>query len=207
VPKAGAVATAPQAASPAGVVLAAFRAYVTARPEPAFARWFDGFDWSQPERPLSPAAVPALAHLPGAPAFAGPAERDLAATFARHGPALAWRRTYGEADFGRHFFENYAHVELIGPRGHFASASVAAGLALYGPGVDYPDHWHAAEEIYVPLTGAGVWSRDGGAHRPRAAGEFVFHAANMRHAMRSLDAPLLVLWVWRGGDLAQKSEH
>lgn len=193
--------------SPAGAVRAAFGAYVRARPEAVFAQWFAGFDWDGPARPLRAASVPVLAHLPSVARFAGPGERHLAEAFAAHGPALAWKRTYAEADFGRHFFENYAHVELIGPRGHFPSAAIAAGLALYGPGVDYPDHWHVAEEIYVPLTGTGLWSRGGGPHLPRAAGAFVFHATNVPHAIRSQDAPLLAMWVWRGGDLAQKSNH
>jgi hypothetical protein len=39
----------------------------------------------------------------------------------------------------------------------------------------------------------------------RGAGEMVHHASNVSHAMRTGADPLLALYLWRGGPLAQKS--
>ena len=109
--------------------------------------------------------------------------------------------------FGQSFLDNYTHMELIGPEGHFMSDEIAAGLVIYGPGLDYPDHWHMAEEIYIPLTHDGLWSADGAPLTARKAGTFIFHESNMRHAIRAGRAPLVALWVWRNGDLRQKADY
>lgn len=45
---------------------------------------------------------------------------------------------------------------------------------------------------------------EGGFH-VRQAGEVIHHASNVSHAMRTGDEPLLALYIWRGGPLAQKS--
>ena len=44
-----------------------------------------------------------------------------------------------------------------------------------------------------------------GAFRVREAGEVVHHRSNVSHAMRTGRAPLLAVYLWRGGPLAQKS--
>ena len=44
----------------------------------------------------------------------------------------------------------------------------------------------------------------GGFHL-REAGEVIHHASNVSHAMRTGEEPLLAIYLWRGGPLAQKS--
>ena len=75
------------------------------------------------------------------------------------------------------------------------------------PDIDYPDHHHVAEEIYIPLTGGTEWRMGDGAFAARAAGEVIHHASNVSHAMRTGDEPLLALYLWRGGPLAARSDH
>ena len=188
-------------------LLDAFRDYLSLREEAEVRDWLGGFDWRLSERSLKPEPLPPVRHLPAVAPFLGKAETRLGRAFIDHAPGLQWLRSYGPEDFGQHFFDNYAHVELIGTRGHFASSEIAAGLVLYGPNVVYPDHWHVAEEIYIPLTGNGWWSRDGRQHEKRRAGDFIFHESNMKHAIRTDAEPMLALWVWRGGDLAQKGSY
>ncbi|MEZ5791072.1 MAG: dimethylsulfonioproprionate lyase family protein [Nitratireductor sp.] len=183
------------------------RNYVMARPEPVVAQWFDGFDWNLEERKLPALPLEPIRHLPGVISHAGSNEQALTMAFVEAGPNLNWRRSYTPEDFGQYFFDNYAHVELIGTKGHFASEKIAAGLVLYGPHIDYPNHWHVAEEIYIPMTGNGEWSSDNQPHQNRAAGEFIFHTTNMPHAIRCGETPMLALWAWRGGDLAQKGNY
>ena len=45
---------------------------------------------------------------------------------------------------------------------------------------------------------------EGGFH-VRAAGEVVHHASNVNHAMCTGKEPLMALYIWSGGPLAQKS--
>lgn len=188
-------------------LLDAFRDYIGRRADPELHAWTEEFDWTLPELALVPHAPHAIRHLSAILAYVDEAERQLAQALVECAALLDWKQMYTSEEFGAYFTDNYAHIELIGPNGHFKSDQIAAGLVLYGPGIDYPDHWHLAEEIYIPLTGNGLWSRDGGEFTARAAGELIFHASNMRHATRIDDTPLLALWIWHGGDLAQKADH
>lgn len=191
---------------PLHAVLTTFRHYLGSRGAAVLRDWLGDFDWTLAARDLPAAPAPAARHLAAAVAQAGAAEAELAQSLLAHADRLHWRRSYGPQDFGAYFYDNYAHVELIGPRGHFACDHLAAGLALYGPGIDYPDHWHVAEEVYIPLSGNGMWSRDGAPHQPRWPGEVIVHGSNQRHATRTDGSAMLALWLWRGGNLAQKSE-
>lgn len=169
----------------------------------------DGFvaaiDADPVERRLAPSSLPCLTYLPRAAAITGGGAEALAAFLAEHAGALRWAQTYTEADFGRDFLDRYGWTELTGTRGHFASDTVAAGFLLLGPDVTYPDHHHLAEEIYIPLTPATEWRKGDGAFVARAAGEVIHHPSNVSHAMRTGAEPLLALYLWRGGPLAQKS--
>jgi hypothetical protein len=162
-------------------------------------------DWAMPARPLDPHPLPCLRHLDRfaeiAPAGAKPLARLLADNRAKY----RWGQTYTQADLGEKFIDNYGWMELFGTRGHFANEDVAAGFLILGPDIFYPDHHHIAEEIYIPLTGGAEWRMGEGGFRVRQAGEVVHHASNVSHAMRTGPEPLLALYIWRGGPLAQKS--
>lgn len=161
--------------------------------------------WDMSGRPLEPRPLACLRHLSRAAELASPAAQPLVRLLAGHGDEFHWGQTYTEADFGRHFIDNYGWLELFGTRGHFVNEAVAGGFLLLGPDVIYPDHHHIAEEIYVPVTGGTEWRMGEGGFRPRTAGEVIHHASNVNHAMRTGNEPLLALYVWRGGPLAQKS--
>jgi len=185
-------------------LLGLFRTFLEGRGTPV-----DGFtaaiDAAPAERLLESAPLACLEYLPRAAAIAGGGAEALAQRLARHAGELHWAQTYTEADFGRDFLDRYGWTELVGTRGHFASETIAAGFLLLGPGVVYPDHHHVAEEIYVPLTPATEWRKGDGAFVARAAGEVIHHPSNVSHAMRTGAEPLLALYLWRGGPLAQKS--
>ncbi len=114
-------------------------------------------------------------------------------------------QTYTAADFGQNFIDNYGWLEVFGTRGHFVNDAIAGGFLILGPGIDYPDHHHVAEEIYIPLTGGTEWRMgDGAIARARLARSSTM-PSNVNHAMRTGDEPLLALYLWRGGPLAQRS--
>lgn len=192
--------------SAAGDLLQAFEGYVTSRSDPLLRRFMDGFDWRMDERLLAAHRLPVLNHLnilhkPSADAGEG----DLFSTLSSTASALHWGQTYSIADFGMDFLQRYGWVELFGTRGHFVSDDMAGGFLLLGPDVHYPDHHHLAEEIYIPLTDGSLWSKDRQHFLPRWSGEIIHHPSDIRHAMRTESTPLVALYLWRGGPLAQKS--
>ena len=162
-------------------------------------------DWSMPARKLAPRGLPCLVHLDRAFDTTGEESKRLVRLLRDHGNEFHWGQTYTSADFGQEFIDNYGWLEVFGTRGHFANDTLAGGFLILGPGIEYPDHHHVAEELYIPLTGGTEWRMGGGAWRLRAAGEVIHHASNVSHAMRTGDEPLLAFYLWRGGPLAARS--
>jgi hypothetical protein len=164
-----------------------------------------GIDWSMARRDLAPRPLPCLSHLHRTAVIAPPPGHALTALLCDHGRDLHWGQTHAAGDFGQNFLDNYGWLELFGTRGHFANDRMAGGFLILGPGIEYPDHHHVAEELYVPLTGGTCWRMGEGAWRLRQAGEVIHHASNVSHAMRTGDEPLLAFYLWRGGPLAARS--
>ena len=158
-----------------------------------------------PSRMIAANRLPVLRWIPKPlPEHPAPMGDLVARLYGMHGE-LAWSQTYGAADFGARFLDRYGWTELIGARGPIASHSLACGFLLLGPEADYPSHHHAAEEIYLVLSGTAYWRRGVDPWMRRPPGALVHHPPHMRHAMRTDDEPLLALYFWRGGDLTQKS--
>lgn len=187
-------------------LLAAFRSYLQGNSaNPVVACFLAEIDWSMSNRTLEPNAVACSALLDRTVALASDTTKPLTELLARYRDELRWGQTYTAADFGQHFIDRYGWVELFGTRGHFANAQLAAGFLVLGPDIEYPDHHHIAEELYIPLTGGTSWRMGDEPFRLRSAGEIVHHASNVSHAMRTGSEPLLALYLWRGGPLAQRS--
>jgi hypothetical protein len=129
----------------------------------------------------------------------------LVAALLRFGQELAWRQTYTAQDLGVEFLDNYAWTEVLGLRGPRHSERLACGFLLLGPRTHYPSHQHAAEELYVPLSGRAEWQQADGVWRCHEPGTVIQHRSEEPHAMRTREEPLLAVYLWRGGDLAQKA--
>jgi hypothetical protein len=186
-------------------LLGRFRAYLASVDDALVRDAVARIGWDMPERALEPHSLGCLRHLDRAVELTPPEARPLVWLAAVRRNGLRWGQTYSEADFGKAFIDNYGWLELFGTRSHFVNDEVAAGLLILGPEIVYPDHHHVAEEIYIPLTGGTEWRMGEGGFRVRAAGEVIHHASNVSHAMRTAEEPLLALYIWRGGPLAQKS--
>lgn len=158
-------------------------------------------------RELAPQALPVHDWMPQVVQAAhADTETLVKQLFLAHGH-LCWGQTYSTKDFGARFLKRYGFLELIGLRGPVASDRLACGVLMLGPDLCYPSHRHEAEEFYVPLTGPSWWQRGADDNWVfRQSSEPVYHDAWMPHAMRTEAAPLLALYLWRGGHLAQKSE-
>lgn len=182
-----------------------FRACVTGLEGPVTADFVGGIDWAMPRRSLPAHGLACLKHLDAIERLAGDRWRPMASLLREHGAAFHWGQTYTAADFGVDFIDNYGWLEVFGTRGHFENDKIAAGLLLLGPDIVYPDHHHVAEEVYVPISGMARWRKGDGAFIERAPGAVIHHPSNVNHAMRTGGEPLLALYLWRGGPLAQKS--
>lgn len=197
-------------------VRAAFAGVAAA--EPFLADWPD----IGPRREVAPVSLPVCRWLEGMTG-SGVAEGDEAAGAGEGGaafgaavagalaairqaaPGLRWQQTYGAADFGADFLQAYGWCEFIGLRGPLASEKIACGVLLLGPGVTYPAHAHAAEEVYLPIHGVAEWQQGDRPFAPVPVGQAIHHAPWVPHAMRVGAEPLAALYLWRGGDLAAKS--
>jgi len=117
--------------------------------------------------------------------------------------SLAWRQTYAAADVPGEFLDRYGYSEFIGLQGAVPSERLAVGVLLLGPGVLYPRHRHEADELYVPLSGHAEWQQGDAPWRRVEPGRVLHHPSEAPHAMRTLNEPLLALYVWRTRDLSQ----
>jgi hypothetical protein len=187
-------------------LLGRFRAYLSSVDHALVRDAVARIGWDMPARTLEPHPLNCLRHLDRAAELAPPDAKPLVQLLAERRNDLRWGQTYSEADFGKEFIDKYGWLEVFGTRGHFVNDAVAAGVLILGPDIVYPDHHHIAEEIYIPLTGGTEWRMGESGFCMRTAGEVVHHASNVNHAMRTGQDPLLALYIWRGGPLAQKSD-
>lgn len=134
-----------------------------------------------------------------------PAEtRPLVGTMVRHAPALSWWKPYdGDPRAGVGFAERATANSLAGPFGALRSETVAAGFFPVGPGVDYADHAHEPDEIYVPIAGRATFWCDIYGRIEAGPGAVIRQPPWTWHGMRTGREPVLILWVWIGVGLAR----
>lgn len=138
----------------------------------------------------------------------------VAEAFVLAEPALAWLQNpnYTAQRMGPDFTDRYGYVELVGPQRTFESRTLLVGFLLLGPHTLYPDHDHAAEEVYHVVSGRASWRRGDGPWRTEPPGTVIHHAPHVPHAMRTEDEPLLALYCWMGevaapADLLKDERH
>lgn len=95
--------------------------------------------------------------------------------------------------------ERLAFVELIGPTGMLKNSVCRIGLFFQSRATDYPAHCHAAEELYLVISGRALWSKETAPlpHK-KLPGEFIEHASWEPHAMKTTQQAMLALWCWTG---------
>lgn len=190
-----------------GAILAAALAFAARFDDPLVRRML-GYVPSPPftPRPLPPRLYPVTGLIGATRASAAPAAVPLVDALIAAATRLHWWQSYLPEDFGERFLTRYGFVELLGTRGHFVDNGVAIGFLMLGPDTEYPAHRHMAEELYIPVSGTTGWMRGKGPFIPRQPGSVIHHPSQMTHAMRTGAEPMLALYIWRGGDLAQKSD-
>ena len=180
--------------------VAAHPANVVDRFRDAVANW--GHDWSG----VAPTHLPASDRLKPTLSQTVSLTRELLTLFVRHRASLHWEQAYTHADstVADHMLANYGYAEIIGKQGPFLSAKVRAGIAIYGPMIDYPLHHHLAEEIYVVLAGAAGFRVGEDAPVIRTAGNVIHHPPLVSHGLHTANEPVVIFYLWKGGDLREK---
>jgi hypothetical protein len=165
-------------------------------------------DWptaKTPTRFIVRLPLPVLSWIPAALSARHKEAALVVDTLSSVANQIAWGQTYSVDDFGSGFLERYGWTELIGLRGPVASERIACGFLMLGPRIEYPRHSHEAEEVYIPLTEPTFWMRGNEDWVSRTACRPIYHTSRIPHAMRTESTPLLALYLWRGGNLTQKS--
>lgn len=140
--------------------------------------------------------LPVRKHLPECFALAarGPREVNaLAEAMRQLEPETPWARRRDSTPEQVGFYDGHANAILIGPGGLEERTDVLVGASLMGPRLQYPDHSHPPEEIYLAM-GAGGWRRSSERWSYPRAGEIFYNTPNVVHAMVTEDQPLLTLW-------------
>ena len=138
--------------------------------------------------------IPALDHLPFAirNAQKGPPKiRALANCLQEIAGELTWyqRQQPALSDFMR----GHANAFIIGPNGLEKRSDIVVGVSLLAPGIEYPDHNHPPEELYVVMSD-GEWRQNNNPWQAPGLGGLVCNPANITHSMRSGPKPLLAVW-------------
>ena len=189
-------------------LLEAVRRFVLDHEHPYLAQFKPSIrDWGNSWEPVKPVDLPVSAVLAEAAERATSNTRSLLQAFARHSDRLRWEQSYRKQDglVPDAMLDAYGFVEIIGLRGPFVSGRIRAGIAIWGAHLDYPQHQHQAEEIYVLLTGSAEFSFAGDTAQTRRAGDLVFVESNRRHGFSTGEESLVVLYLWQAGDLRQTS--
>jgi len=156
---------------------------------------------SSVERHPVPHRLPACRHLGQALAPGGGADTQAVwQAFQALEPELTWRQNpnYGDEKLGPGYMDNYAYCAFVGPQGLAGGKLLAVGILLLGPERLYPDHNHAAAEIYHVLCGTARWRRAKSAWEQRSPGSCVYHSPWEAHAIQTATGSLLALYCWYG---------
>lgn len=76
---------------------------------------------------------------------------------------------------------------------------------VVGPNVNYPMHYHGAEEVYCLLSSSADFRFDEGTVERKQVGDAVHMRSMRKHGFRALDKPLVIFYIWRSGNLREKS--
>lgn len=190
-------------------LLRATLAYVAAHTDPKLDRFREPMtNWGAEWTGLAPRHMVASDLTADALALAvpGSAEHDLLSLFVRERASRYWEQSYTAEDaVEADMLAGYGYTEIVGKRGPFVSERIRAGVGVFAAGVDYPAHRHQAEEIYAVLAGSGTFRLGDAPPLRRTAGDVIHLTPQLVHGFTMGDEPLVIFYLWQGGDLREKS--
>ena len=124
---------------------------------------------------------------------------SLARAIADARPLLHWVSydAYPREDIGAGFADNHAFASIIGEGCALEAVDFDLGLFLIAPNLFYRDHYHAAPELYAPLTGPHGWRFKPGAPLVwKEADDPVWNNPWEPHATKTGETPFLAIFCW-----------
>lgn len=189
-------------------LLDAVRSFTLQHPHPSITGFKPAMrDWGDTWKAVEPKRLPVVDILDSCRDDCDHAAHDLLECFGRYKHRLRWEQSYRKQDalVPPAMLDAYGFTEVIGLRGPFVSDRLRAGIGIWGAHIDYPQHRHDAEEVYVLLCGCADFRFDDGAAESYRAGDVVPVEPNRRHGFRTASASLVVFYLWQSGDLRQTS--
>jgi hypothetical protein len=154
--------------------------------------------WSRsPMQDVGPKSLPVCSWLNAA--LDGMGDQKLALAIQKALPLLRWTHyaPYPRAEIGHAFADGHAFASLIGEEAFLPADDFDLGLFLIAPNVLYPDHHHAAPELYAPLTGPHAWRfLPDEQFRMIAADIPVWNEPWAPHATHTGSVPFLCIFCW-----------
>ena len=149
---------------------------------------------SQQNDVIEPQQLPVLDLLPEAiqTASSGPPYvKELVLSLMPILPELRWYKRFG--NYPANFMQGHANAFIIGQEGLEKRGDVTVGITLVAPNIQYPDHSHPPEEIYIVLSDGG-WRQGNGSWNSPGLGGLIYNPGNITHSMRASSKPLLAVW-------------
>ncbi len=144
----------------------------------------------------TPADFP-LPEVPDIVGLAGDGTRRLAQAIIDAVPAINWWQS-DPARVPPGWSHRSAATELIGPEGTLRGAGEDRfGIFVLSPELDYPDHWHNAEEFYFVVAGSAEWTIDD-TIATFGPGGYPRTPSRANHRIVTADTPMIALWGWAG---------
>ena len=111
---------------------------------------------------------------------------------------LVWHNSTSLRSRPNEFQGDYNFTVIVGPGSLLEDEDIRFGVYLQDPHTIYPAHHHAAEELYIPLSGTALWQKDDGPFVPVTSGTPILHQSYQPHATTTDEKPMLAFWAWLG---------
>jgi mannose-6-phosphate isomerase-like protein (cupin superfamily) len=111
---------------------------------------------------------------------------------------LTWYAFYQKNTLTESFIDEFAVADVMGPKGPIVHENAILFLFIVGPNILYPLHWHAADELYLILSGNPsfrVGEIEWHQHQP---GDIIHVPSSVPHSVRVGNEPMLVVQMWHG---------
>ena len=130
--------------------------------------------------------------------------RPLLDAMNRHLEHFSWWYPYdGDPRAGRGFGDGATANAVVGPWAPLKCDHVGAGFFALNQGIEYADHAHAPDEIYVPLAGHARFCCEAYGEMHAGPDTVIYQPSWQWHSMETPDSPVLILWVWIGEGLGE----
>lgn len=180
---------------PFGSLLSALRGLHRAVPE---LEAFNPFPGDLVAQPVTPFEVPAARLLWAETGLSDGRFGTFRDAVLAAAPHVKCRETYKDTALGPEFMDRFGAFCIVGDCGPFRAPDYAAFVVYMPAGLDYPDHHHPAEEVYLVVACEAEFRQDGAPPRRCRPGDLVFHPSMASRATTTGARPLLALVLWRG---------